>query len=238
MNCIIVDDDPVWLRTLEEFVGKSSSLSLVGSFTESLSARNLLMSRRDIELIFLDIQMPEMDGFDFLSSLENPPHIIFVSGSEEHAFKAFNYNGIDYLLKPITYPRFCRAVEKIMKYYAPRQAPSTVGEEEIFIKKASSLVRLKLKEILYVEALGKLRQRHHTRREVYLFTSPWRAIEQQLAVDGLFVRIHRSYLVNKSVIRSISENSLTIFVGNTPKILPVGKSYRDGIMNYINIMTR
>ncbi len=153
MNCIIVDDDPVWLRTLEEFVGKSSSLSLVGSFSDSLSARNLLMSRRDIELIFLDIQMPEMDGFDFLSSLENPPHIIFVSGSEEYAYKAFNYNGIDYLLKPITYPRFCRAVEKIMKYYAPRAVPSAAGEEEIFIKKASSLVRLKLKEILYVEAL-------------------------------------------------------------------------------------
>src|SRR5690606_42039883 len=67
----------------------------------------------------------------FLSSLENPPHIIFVSGSEEYAYKAFNYNGIDYLLKPITYPRFCRAVEKIMKYYAPRAVPSAAGEEEI-----------------------------------------------------------------------------------------------------------
>ena len=73
MNCIIVDDDPIWLRTLEEFVGKSSSLTLVGSFSDSVSARNLLMSRGDIELVLLDIMMPEMDGFDFLSSLENPP---------------------------------------------------------------------------------------------------------------------------------------------------------------------
>ena len=236
MNCIIVDDDPVWLRTLEEFVSKSASLSLVGSFSDSLSARNLLMSQRDIELIFLDILMPEMDGFDFLSSLENPPHIIFVSGSEEHAYLAYNYNGVDYLLKPITYPRFCRAVEKVMKYYAPRKAPSTVGEEEIFIKKASSLVRLKLKEILFVEALENYVS-VITRDEKYTIHFTMRGIEQQLPSE-LFVRIHRSYLVNKSVIRSISENSLTIAVGNTPKILPVGKSYRDGIMNYINIMTR
>jgi DNA-binding LytR/AlgR family response regulator len=236
MNCIIVDDDPIWLKTLEEFVGKSASLTLVGSFSDSLSARNLLMSRRDIELIFLDILMPEMDGFDFLSSLENPPHIIFVSGSEEHAYKAYNYNGVDYLLKPITYPRFCRAVEKIMKYYAPRAVSPNVGEEEIFIKKASSLVRLKLKEILYVEALENYVS-VITRDEKYTIHFTMRAIEQQLP-SGLFVRIHRSYLVNKSVIRSISENSLTIFVGNSPKVLPVGKSYRDGIMNYINIMTR
>ncbi len=236
MNCIIVDDDPVWLRTLEEFVGKAASLSLIGSYSDSLSARNLLMSRRDVELIFLDIQMPEMDGFDFLSSLENPPHIIFVSGSEEYAFKAFSYNGIDYLLKPITYPRFCRAVEKIMKYYAPRAMPSAAGEEEIFIKKASTLVRLKLKEILFVEALENYVS-VITRDEKYTIHFTMRAIEQQLP-SSLFVRIHRSYLVNKSSIRSISENSLTIFVGNTPKILPVGKSYREGIMNYINIMQR
>ncbi len=236
MNCIIVDDDPVWLRTLEEFVGKSSSLTLVGSFSDSLSARNLLMSRRDIELIFLDIQMPEMDGFDFLSSLENPPHIIFVSGSEEHAYKAFNYNGIDYLLKPISYPRFCRAVEKIMKYYAPRPAPSAAGEEEIFIKKGSTLVRLKLKEIIYVEALENYVS-VITHDEKYTIHFTMRGIEQQLP-SSLFVRIHRSYLVNKSVIRSITENSLTIAVGNNSKVLPVGKSYRDGLMNYINIMQR
>ncbi|HNY57127.1 MAG TPA: LytTR family DNA-binding domain-containing protein [Bacteroidales bacterium] len=236
MNCIIVDDDPVWLRTLEEFVGKSSSLTLVGSYSDSLSARNLLMSRSDIELIFLDIEMPEMDGFDFLSSLENPPHIIFVSGSEEYAYKAFNYNGIDYLLKPITYPRFCRAVEKIMKYYAPRSVPSSAGEEEIFIKKGSSLVRLKLKEILFVEALENYVS-VNTRDEKYTIHFTMRGIEQQLP-SSLFVRIHRSYLVNKSVIRSITENSLTIAIGGNTKILPVGKSYRDGIMNYINIMQR
>ncbi|MCU0366481.1 MAG: LytTR family DNA-binding domain-containing protein [Bacteroidales bacterium] len=236
MNCIIVDDDPIWCKTLEQFVGRSSSLSLAGTYSDSVSARNALMSRRDIELIFLDIEMPEMDGFDFLSSLEMPPHIVFVSGSEDHAFEAYNHNGIDYLLKPISYARFCRAVEKIMKYYSGRQIPATAGDEEIFIKKSSSLVKLKLKEILYVEALENYVS-VITRDEKYTIHFTMRAIEQQLP-SGLFFRIHRSYMVNKSVIRSISENSLTILVGNTPKTLPVGKSYRDGIMSYINIMTR
>ena len=236
MNCIIVDDDPIWCKTLEQFVSRSSSLSLAGTYSDSVSARNALMSRRDIELIFLDIEMPEMDGFDFLSSLEMPPHIVFVSGSEDHAFEAYNHNGIDYLLKPISYARFCRAVEKIMKYYSGRQIPATAGDEEIFIKKSSSLVKLKLKEILYVEALENYVS-VITRDEKYTIHFTMRAIEQQLP-SGLFFRIHRSYMVNKSVIRSISENSLTILVGNTPKTLPVGKSYRDGIMSYINIMTR
>lgn len=236
MNCIVIDDDPVWCKILTEFVGKTASLSLAGSYSDSVSARNALMARRDIELIFLDIEMPEMDGFDFLTSLENPPHIIFVSGSEEHAFKAYNYNGIDYLLKPITYGRFTKAVEKIVKYYSGRNIPSAAGDEEIFIKKASSLVKLKLKEILYVEALENYVS-VITRDEKYTIHFTMRAIEQQLPA-GLFVRIHRSYMVNKSVIRSISENSLTIHVGTTPKTLPVGKSYRDGIMSYINIMTR
>ena len=236
MNCIIVDDDLVWCKLLEEYVGKSPSLTLIGSYSDSVSARNVLMSRRDIELIFLDIEMPEMDGFDFLSSLENPPHIIFVSGSEEHAYNAYNHNGVDYLLKPISYARFCRAVEKIMKYYSGRSMPVGAGEEEIFIKKASTLVRLKLKEILYVEALENYVS-VITKDEKYTIHFTMRAIEQQLPA-GLFVRIHRSYMVNKSMIRSISENSLTIYVGNTPKALPVGKSYRDSIMNYINIMSR
>jgi DNA-binding LytR/AlgR family response regulator len=236
MNCIIVDDDPIWCKTLEQFVSRSSSLSLAGTYSDSVSARNALMSRRDIELIFLDIEMPEMDGFDFLSSLEMPPHIVFVSGSEDHAFEAYNHNGIDYLLKPISYARFCRAVEKIMKYYSGRQIPATAGDEEIFIKKSSSLVKLKLKEILYVEALENYVS-VITRDEKYTIHFTMRAIEQQLP-SGLFFRIHRSYMVNKSVIRSISENSLTILIGNTPKTLPVGKSYRDGIMSYINIMTR
>jgi DNA-binding LytR/AlgR family response regulator len=236
MNCIIVDDDPMSCKILETYVNKSPSLGLTGIFGDSVSARNSLMSKSDVDLIFLDIEMPEMDGFDFLSSLQNPPSIIVVSASENHAFKAFDFNVVDYLLKPVSYSRFCKAVEKMMRMSTGRSTPSAAGEEEIFIKKASSLVRLKLKEILYIEALENY-VNVMTLDEKYTIHFTMRAIESQLP-SSLFIRIHRSYMVNKSAIRSISENSLVITMGNTSRTLPVGKSFREAILNDINIMMR
>jgi len=236
MNCIIVDDDPMSCKILETYVNKSPSLGLAGIFGDSVSARNSLMSKSDVDLIFLDIEMPEMDGFDFLSSLQNPPSIIVVSASENHAFKAFDFNVVDYLLKPVSYSRFCKAVEKMMRMSTGRSTPSAAGEEEIFIKKASSLVRLKLKEILYIEALENY-VNVMTLDEKYTIHFTMRAIESQLP-SSLFIRIHRSYMVNKSAIRSISENSLVITMGNASRTLPVGKSFREAILNDINIMMR
>lgn len=236
MNCIIVDDDPMSCKILETYVNKSPSLGLAGIFGDSVSARNSLMAKSDVDLIFLDIEMPEMNGFDFLSSLQNPPNIIVVSASESHAFKAFDFNVVDYLLKPVSYSRFCKAVEKMMRINTGRAQSATAGEEEIFIKKASSLVRLKLKEILYIEALENY-VNVMTLDEKYTIHFTMRAIESQLP-SALFVRIHRSYMVNKSAIRSISENSLVITMGNTSRTLPVGKSFRDAILNDINIMMR
>lgn len=236
MNCIIVDDDPMSCKILETFVNKSPSLGLAGVYSDSISARNSLMSKSDVDLIFLDIEMPEMDGFDFLSSLQNPPSIIVVSASESHAFRAFDYNAVDYLLKPVSYSRFCKAVEKMMRYHSSRQSPVAAGEEEIFIKKASSLVRLKLKDILYIEALENY-VNVMTLDEKYTIHFTMRAIETQLP-SSLFIRIHRSYMVNKSVIRSISESSLVITMGDTTRTLPVGKSFREAILNDINVMVR
>lgn len=236
MNCIVVDDDPMSCKVLETFISKSPSLALTGVFSDSISARNLLMSGVDVDLIFLDIEMPEMDGFDFLSSLQNPPSIIVVSGSESHAYRAFDFNAVDYLLKPVTYSRFCKAVEKMMRYHTSRTSPAVAGEEEIFIKKASSLVRLKLKEILFIEALENY-VNVMTLDEKYTIHFTMRAIESQLP-SSLFIRIHRSYMVNKSAIRSISESSLVITMGDTTRTLPVGKSFREAILNDINVMVR
>ena len=152
MNCIIVDDDKMSCKLLEGFVNKSTSLSLIGTFSDSISARNELYKRRDIDLIFLDIQMPEMDGFDFIGSLDLPPNIIIVSSAQEYALKAFDFNVVDYLLKPVSYSRFCKAIDKTIRYFSRKEQVSS-GDEEIFIKKGSSLVKLKIKEIIYVEAL-------------------------------------------------------------------------------------
>jgi two-component SAPR family response regulator len=139
MNCIIVDDDKLSCKILEGYVTKSTSLSLAGIFSDSVEARNFLTKRHDIDLIFLDIEMPELNGFDFIGSLDFPPNIIIVSSAEEYALKAFDFNVVDYLLKPITYGRFCKAIDKTIRYFTRKEVPNT-GDEEIFIKKGSTLV--------------------------------------------------------------------------------------------------
>ncbi len=235
MNCIIVDDDKLSCKLIEGFVKKSSSLSLLGIYSDSVSARNELSARKDIELVFLDIQMPEMDGFDFIGSLEQPPNIIIVTGNEEYALKAFDFNVVDFLLKPVNYARFVKAIDKATRYFSKKEAINS-GDEEIFIKKGSSLVKLKIKDIIFVEALENYITLN-TADERFTIHFTMKAIENQLP-SSVFIRIHRSYIINKSMIQSIRENSLDIAVGKSVKNLPVGKSYRDSLLNDINVMAR
>jgi DNA-binding LytR/AlgR family response regulator len=235
MNCIIVDDDKLSCKLLEGYVGKSASLNLIGIFSDSVSARNELSKRKDIDLIFLDVEMPEINGFEFIGSLEYPPNIIIVSSAEEYALKAFDFNVVDYLLKPIPYARFCKAIDKTIRYFSRKDVVST-GDQEIFIKKGSTLVKLQLKEIIYVEALENY-VTVNTIEEKFTIHFTMKAIENQLP-NSLFTRVHRSYIINKSLILAIKENSLDLRVGETVKSIPVGKSFRDALLNDINVMAR
>ena len=235
MNCIIVDDDKMTCKILEGYVSKSSSLNLVGSFSDSVAARNIITERKDIDLVILDIQMPEMDGFDFIVSLDSPPNIIIVSSAEQYAVKAFDFNVVDYLLKPVTYGRFIKAIDKTIRYYSRKEVPNT-GDEEIFIKKGSSLVKLKLKDIIFIEALENY-VTLNTNDDRFTIHFTMKAIENQLP-SGIFIRVHRSYIINKSMIQTIKENSLDIIVGEVLKSIPVGKSFRDTLLNDINVMAR
>ena len=235
MNCIIVDDDQMSCKILEGYVTKSTSLNLIGVFNESVEARDILTKRKDIDLIILDIQMPEMNGFDFISSLDYPPNIIIVSSAEGYAVKAFDFNVVDYLLKPVTYGRFCKAIDKTIRYFARKEVTNT-GDEEIFIKKGSSLVKLKLKDIIYIEALENY-VTLNTRDDKFTIHFTMKAIENQLP-SGVFIRVHRSFIINKSMIQAIKENSLDLNVGDTIKNIPVGKSVRDTLLDDINVMAR
>ncbi|NLN31746.1 MAG: response regulator transcription factor [Bacteroidales bacterium] len=235
MNCIIVDDDQLSCKILEGYVLKSSSLNLVGTFNDSVEARNVITERQDIDLVILDIKMPEMDGFDFIMSLDNPPNIILVTSAEEYALKAFDFNVVDFLLKPVSYGRFCKAIDKTIRYYSRKETAST-GDEEIFIKKSSTLVKLKLKDIIFIEALENY-VTLNTRDDRFTIHFTMKAIENQLP-SGLFIRVHRSYIINKSMIQSIKDNTLELLVGDTVKNIPVGKSFRDSLLNDINVMAR
>ena len=236
MNCIIIDDDKITCKILEGYVNKSDSLTLIASFNDPVSARNMLTRRRDIDLIFLDIEMPEMSGFDIIGSLDFPPNIVVVSSAEEYALKAFDFNVVDYLLKPITYARFCKAIDKTIRYFSRKDVPPATGDEEIFIKNGSSLVKLRLSEIIFIEALENY-VTLSTNDNKYTIHFTMKAIESQLP-SGLFIRVHRSYIVNKSMIKTIKENSLEIIVGTTLTTIPIGKSFRDNLLSDINLMAR
>jgi DNA-binding LytR/AlgR family response regulator len=235
MNCIIVDDDKLSCKLLEGYVSKYTSLNLVGTFSDSVSARNELSKRKDIDLIILDVEMPELDGFDFIGSLEFPPNIIIVSSTEQYAIRAFDFNVVDFLLKPVQYARFCKAIDKTIRYFSRKEAVNS-GDQEIFIKKGSSLVKLKLKDIVYVEALENY-VTVNTQEEKYTIHFTMKAIESQLP-SSLFTRVHRSFIINKSLIQAIKENSLELNVGDSLKTIPVGKSFRDILLNDINVMAR
>ena len=235
MNCIIVDDDKLSCKILEGYVTKSTSLSLSGIFSDSVEARNFLTKRHDIDLIFLDIEMPELNGFDFIGSLDFPPNIIIVSSAEEYALKAFDFNVVDYLLKPITYGRFCKAIDKTIRYFTRKEVPNT-GDEEIFIKKGSSLVKLKLRDIIYIEALENY-VTLNTNDDKFTIHFTMKAIENQLP-SGVFIRVHRSFIINKSMIQTIKENTLDLNIGGSLKSIPIGKSFRDSLLNDINVMAR
>ena len=234
MNCIIFADN-VNSKLLEEFAGKSSSLNLIGTFNDSMSVKNILSNRHDIDLLFLDIEILETDCSDFIVSLDYKPSIILLSSTSHYAIKAFDISVVDYLLKPVIFSRFCRSVDKAIRFYS-RSEVSNNADNEIFIKNESSLVKLKLKDIIYIEALENY-VILTTINKKYTIHFTMKAIEDQLPSE-IFVRVHRSFIVNKSMIDNIKESSVDLNIGETLKSFPVGKSFRDLLLKNINLMSR
>ena len=234
MNCIICANKN-GSQLLEEFVGKSSSLNLIGTFSDAGSIKAQLSERHDIDLIFLDIETPEMDVYNLINSFDYRPNIIIISSDDQDALKAFEFNIVDYLVKPVTYSRFCKAIDKAIRYYANKEV-SNSDANEIFIKKGSSLVKLKIKDIMYIEALENYIILN-TAKEKFTIHFTMKAIEFQLPSE-IFIRVHRSFIVNKSLIKRIKEDSLDLIIGDELRNIPVGNSFRDALLNRINIMTR
>jgi DNA-binding LytR/AlgR family response regulator len=242
MNCIIIDDDKLSRKVVEEYVGRTESLTLMHSFTNAVDAINTLKNAEDeIHLVFLDIEMPEMTGIDFLNSIKDHPQIIIISAKEKYALEAFEYDVTDYLLKPISYARFFKAVDKAQKRH--QEIHSTKyskiereGSDEIFIKKNSTLVRLKYDDILYVEALENY-VIVTTFNDKYTIHFTMKAIEDRLPIRK-FKRVHRSFIVNINRIKGIEDNSIIVKLEDGMKIIPIGKSYKDKLMSEINLMVK
>jgi DNA-binding LytR/AlgR family response regulator len=235
MNCIIIEDDPLSVRIIQEFVRKTTDLNLIHTFSNAIDAINILQTDESIELIFLDIELPEMSGLEFLDSIKEAPQVIIISSKGLYAADAFDYEVADYLVKPISYARFYKAIQRARKRME-KDKLDKIGRNEIFIKKDSTLVRLKYDEILWIEALENY-VIFNTFNEKFTIHFTMKAIEQKLPQDK-FTRVHRSFIVNTSSIDAIEDNSVLVKVHDGTKSIPIGKSYKDKLMGDINLIVK
>jgi len=220
-------------KIIEEFIARTDQLNLIASYDNAMDAINSFNADSDIDMIFLDIEMPEMSGIDFLESLQNPPQIIIISSKEKYALQAFNYDVTDYLLKPIVYSRFFKAINKANVRFKNKIDSK---EDEIFIKKNSALVRLKYDDILWVEALENY-VIFSTFNERFTIHFTMKAIETKLPTSK-FSRVHRSFIVNVSRITVIEDNAIIIKTHDGNKSIPIGKSYKDKLLRDINLIAK
>ena len=247
MNCLIVDDDRVCRTVLEKYIDRTNLFEKYFSLESAVDALKLLQSGKDkIDILFLDIEMPEMNGMELLSVMENSPQVIIISSREKYALSAFEYAVTDYLLKPVTFPRFIRSVNRAI---ANIQKEAKVNNEErddiltdgewgkgtIWIKNNSKLDPVSPVDIIYIESIENYAQ-FVTFGDKYAVHYTLKLLEEKLP-DDLFIRIHRSYIVNVKKIKRIRGNTLEVETKEGIHSLPFGKSYREPLIKRLHVLS-
>lgn len=227
MKYIIIDDDEASRTVLLQLAKNINQLEAVEVFSNPIDAIETLKNG-DVDLVFLDIEMPEMNGMDMLGNIDMPPTILTTT-HKEYALDAFEHNVIDYLVKPIALPRFIKAVERAKKEVKKASTP-TVDKEYFFIKKQSVLKKIALKDILWIEALGDYLKVHAT-DDKHVVHSSLKAMEGKLPKDK-FMRVHRSYIVNIDNVGMVEDT--TIYINNNP--IPIGALYRENFLKILNLL--
>ena len=229
IRCIIVDDDELSRNIMEDLVKENEELELVKTCSDAIEAFNVLKSE-EIDLIFLDVDMPKMTGIDLLKSLEVIPQVVLITAHSEFAAQSYEYNVTDFIVKPISHARFITAVEKAKKNLLKPSISGGTSVQTIFIKTDSRLVQVYTKNILYIEALGNYVNVYTTNGK-YIVLSTMKDIESRLSVPD-FMRVHRSFIVRVDKIESIEDN----FIHINQKNIPIGKNYKDDLMHSLNLL--
>jgi DNA-binding LytR/AlgR family response regulator len=218
-----VDDDRMSLRILQSLVEKTDFLSLAGAYDNALRAARAL-AEQEVDLLFLDVEMPDMTGLELIETLDRKPQIIITTSKEQYAMKAFDHDAADFLLKPIeNYARFLKAVRKAMGNLRKPVAPAPAGAEPVstvFMKVDSLLVSVNLKEVHYIEAYGDY-VKIHTEAKTFVVHTKLRTMEDTLP-ERDFARVHRSFIVRIDKIKNIDTSNLQVGT----KIIPISNSYR------------
>ncbi len=239
MNCIIIDDEAAARTIMTHLCSQVENLDVIEEFPNALSAMKFLR-KNDIDLIFLDLHMPDFSGFDFIETLRNPPKIVLTTSDKNFAIEAFEYDCIvDYLLKPITLPRFLKSIEKVQKkevmpalkkeVTAPTSVVSS-PEKEMYVNIDRRLVKIEFEHIYLIEAKGDY-VLIKTEHKNYTVHSTLKKIVDKLP-ETLFLKVHRSYVINISKIIDIEDNSVLI----EKNVIPISRSNRPELMRRLNLL--
>ena len=238
LKVIIVDDEPLALDVLETYISKIPQLELVGRYSNALEANEALQNN-EVDLMFLDIQMPQLTGTDFVKTLQNPPMVVFTTAYPNYAIQGFDLNALDYLLKPVSLERFMKAVNKGIeqKEHSQHEHAATVtsaindGLDFFFVKADKRLLKVNFEDIAYIEGLKDyVIIRLLQGRVITLQTM--KSLEDRLPRNK-FKRIHRSFIVALDKITAIEGSMVEVQEKERPKLLPIGKNYRDELLELI-----
>ncbi|MGJ1436422.1 LytR/AlgR family response regulator transcription factor [Sphingobacterium multivorum] len=229
MRCIIVDDEPMLRQHIAEMTEQIDFLDLVETFPSALAATSRLQ-QDDIDLIFLDINMPYLNGIDFLDSLENPPLCIFITAYSEYALEGFRLQAVDYLLKPIIFQRFYQASTKAYQLFVQRNKPlqeSSPNDNMLFVRQGDAFVKISWTDILYAESMQNYTKLHFKERTITIHQTML-ALEEALPGNHFF-RIHKSYLVNVNHIDIITGGRVYI----QEQELPISRTKREELLQNV-----
>lgn len=233
INVLIVDDEPLAQDVLETHVSRIPDLFLVKKCSNAIEATQVL-EEHPVDLMFLDIQMPQVSGLDFVKSLQHPPLIVFTTAYSSYAVEGFELNAVDYLLKPISFERFSKAVGKAREKLQQQKnsVPDTADVDHIYVKSDKKLIRVRYSDIIYIEGLKDyVIIRMDTGRIITLQTM--KSLEEKLP-SHIFKRVHRSFIVSIEKIHSIEGNMIEVMEKGVAKHLPIGKNYRDELLGLID----
>ena len=227
IKCLIIDDEPSSQTILKKFVADVDFLELAGVCSNAIDALQVLTQHQDIDLLFLDINMPKISGLTFYKSLQKPPNVIFTTAYPQYAIDGFEVNAIDYLLKPFSFERFFTAVNKVLEKKLPNDVKAE-NNDYIMIKANKTLHKINCNDILFIEAFGDYVKVHLDDTFIMTnatFTSIFESLPQHI-----FIRTHKSFAINFKKMNSISGNQIMI---KSHKI-PIGQTYKSDFLNYVN----
>jgi len=224
IKCVITDDEPMARKGIKGYVEKVDFLELVGVCEDAVSL-NSLLREQPVDLLFLDIEMPYINGLELLQSINNPPKVIFTTAYEQYALKGFELEAVDYLLKPISFERFLKSVNRVYELFRQNVPPPVA--DHLFIKTDDKLVKVSINDIVYIEAMENY-VNIYTAQTRYITHATLKSVLECITDPG-FIQTHKSFVINAAKITSIEGNLIELGKHQ----VPVSRSMKDGVMEKI-----